>query len=80
VPELNGVLVVEVVPNTPAAEADIRQCDLILYVDGELVQNPTEVQLAVDRGEVGQPMQLKLRRDGDEISVEVLPKELPRRN
>jgi hypothetical protein len=25
-------------------------------------------------------MQLKLRRDGDEISVEVLPKELPRQN
>ena len=80
VPELNGVLVVEVVPDTPAAEADIRQCDLILYVDGESVKNPTEVQLAVDRGEVGQPMQLKLRRDGDEISVEVLPKELPRQN
>ena len=80
VPERNGVLVVEVVPNTPAAEADIRQCDLILDVDGESVQNPTEVQLAVDRGEVGQPMQLKLRRDGNEISVEVRPKELPRQN
>ena len=44
------------------------------------MQNPTEVQLAVDRGEVGQPMQLKLRRDGNEISVEVRPKELPRQN
>ena len=57
VPEVNGVLVKEVVKGTPAAAAGIRQCDLILKVENNPVQTPTEVQLAVDRGQVGEPMQ-----------------------
>ena len=80
VPEVNGVLVKEVVNNPPAAEAGIRQCDLILKVGTKAVQTPTEVQLEVDRGQVGQPMQLTLQREGQELVLEVLPRELPRRN
>ena len=80
VPEVNGVLVVEVVPGTPAAEAGIQQCDLIQKVDGAEVSNPSEVQLAVDRGQVGEPMQLMLERKGQPLTVEVRPKELPRKS
>ena len=80
VPELNGVLVKEVVKGTPAAAAGIRQCDLILEVEDNPVQTPTEVQLAVDRGQVGEPMQLTLQRNGRELIVQVRPRELPRNN
>ena len=80
VPELNGVLVKEVVKGTPAAAAGIRQCDLILKVENKPVQTPTEVQLAVDRGQVGEPMQLTLQRNGKELIVQVRPRELPRNN
>ena len=80
VPEVNGVLVVEVVADTPASQAEIRQCDLILKVDGKAVKNPAEVQIAVDQGQVGEPMKLTLQRDGKEITVDVKPRELPRRN
>ena len=79
VPVVNGVLVVDVVPDTPAESAGIRQCDLIRAVNGTPVENPSEVQLAVDRGRVGQPMQITIERDGLEQTLEVLPKELPRR-
>jgi S1-C subfamily serine protease len=79
VPVVNGVLVVDVVPETPAEAAGIRQCDLIRAVNGTTVENPSEVQLAVDRGRVGQPMQITIERNGLEQSLEVLPKELPRR-
>ena len=79
VPIVNGVLVVDVVPDTPAESAGIRQCDLIRAVNGTPVENPSEVQLAVDRGRVGQPMQITIERDGLEQTLEVLPKELPRR-
>ena len=78
-PVVNGVLVVDVVPDTPAESAGIRQCDLIRAVNGTPVENPSEVQLAVDRGRVGQPMQITIERDGLEQTLEVLPKELPRR-
>ena len=80
VPEVNGVLIKEVVSGTPAAAAGIRQCDLILKVANKAVQTPTEVQLAVDRGQVGEPMELTLQRDGEELIVEVRPRELPRNN
>ena len=80
VPELNGVLVKGVVKGTPAAAAGIRQCDLILKVENNPVQTPTEVQLAVDRGQVGEPMQLTLQRNGKELTVQVRPRELPRNN
>lgn len=79
VPVVNGVLVVDVVPDTPAESAGIRQCDLIRAVNGTSVENPSEVQLAVDRGRVGQPMQITIERNGLEQTLEVLPKELPRR-
>ena len=79
VPVVNGVLVVDVVPDTPAESAGIRQCDLIRAVNGTPVENPSEVQLAVDRGRVGKPMQITIERDGLEQTLEVLPKELPRR-
>ncbi|CAE08052.1 serine protease [Synechococcus sp. WH 8103] len=79
VPVVNGVLVVDVVPDTPAESAGIRQCDLIRAVNATPVENPSEVQLAVDRGRVGQPMQITIERDGLEQTLEVLPKELPRR-
>jgi len=79
VPVVNGVLVVDVVPDTPAESAGIRQCDLIRAVNGTPVENPSEVQLAVDRGRVGQPMQITIERDSLEQTLEVLPKELPRR-
>jgi S1-C subfamily serine protease len=79
VPVVNGVLVVDVVPDTPAESAGIRQCDLIRAVNGTPVENPSAVQLAVDRGRVGQPMQITIERDGLEQTLEVLPKELPRR-
>lgn len=80
VPEVNGVLVVNVIPNTPASEAEIRQCDLIINVNGTAVNNPSDVQLAVDRGQVGQPMPITIERDGATQVLSVRPRETPRRN
>ena len=79
VPEANGVLVVDVENDSPAAAADIRQCDLIRQVDGQDVSNPSEVQIAVDQGRVGKPMLVTLEREGETVSVEVLPIEIPRK-
>ena len=79
VPELNGVLVIEVVEDSPAAKAGIKPCDLIRDVNGSAVNDPSEVQLAVDRGQVGQAMPLIVERDGEQQTLEVVPEELPRR-
>jgi S1-C subfamily serine protease len=78
VPELNGVVVIEVVENSPAAAAGIRPCDLIREVNGTKVQDPSQVQLAVDRGRVGEEMPIVVERDGDSVELMVKPEELPR--
>jgi S1-C subfamily serine protease len=77
-PEVNGVVVVEVIPASPAAQGGLRACDLIDSVAGKAVQNPSQLQLAVDQGRVGQPLQLQVRRGDRRILLSVRPAELPR--
>ena len=78
-PELNGVLVIEVVDDSPAAKAGIKPCDLIRNVNGSAVNDPSEVQLAVDRGQVGLVMPLVVERAGEQQTLDVTPEELPRK-
>jgi S1-C subfamily serine protease len=75
---VNGVVVVEVIPASPAAQGGLRACDLIDSVAGKAVQNPSQLQLAVDQGRVGQPLQLQVRRGDRRILLSVRPAELPR--
>lgn len=48
-PEARGVVVVEVLPNTPGAEREIRPGDLILEVQQERVATPQELQERIER-------------------------------
>jgi S1-C subfamily serine protease len=77
-PEVNGVVVVDVMEGSPAARGGVKPCDLIEAVDGEGVKNPSEVQLAVDRVQVGQPLTLRIRRQERRVEVTLRPAELPR--
>jgi len=77
-PEVNGVVVVEVMEGSPAAQGGLKACDLIEKVGGTAVDNPSEVQLAVDKGRVGEPLTLALRRGDQRLEILVRPAELPR--
>ena len=79
-PETNGVVVVEVLRGSPAAKGGLRACDLIEAVANAAVKNPADVQLAVDQGEIGQPLSLKVRRGGQSLSLDLRPAELPNKN
>jgi S1-C subfamily serine protease len=79
-PETYGVVVVEVLRGSPAAKGGLRACDLIEAVANNAVKNPADVQLAVDQGQIGQPLNLKVRRAGQSLTLELRPAELPRQN
>lgn len=79
VPEVNGVVVVDVMQGSPAAKGGLRPCDLIESIAERPVKNPSEVQLAVDRARVNQPLAVRVQRGGQSRDLTVVPAELPRK-
>ena len=77
-PETNGVVVVEVMPGSPAERGGLRPCDLIERVGSTDVDNPSEVQVAVDQGQVGQSLSLQVQRGASQLNLKLQPAELPR--
>jgi S1-C subfamily serine protease len=71
VPEVNGVLVVKVLPNTPAAEFGIRRGDVIVQIDEQPVTSADQLQALVENSHVGQVLQLKVVRGNQTASLGV---------
>ena len=72
-----GVLVVRVVPEGPAAEADIEEGDVIVSVDGVRIGNTRELQAAIKRKAVGSQIDMLIRRRGFEGVTKVILAEAP---
>ncbi len=76
VPEIKGVLVVQVMPDSPAAAAGLRRADVITEIDGQPVTTAEKLQSVVESSRIGQPLRLKVQR-GDQIQqLTVRPGEL----
>jgi S1-C subfamily serine protease len=65
-PEVNGVLVMRVVPNSPAASSGVRRGDVILEIDSKFVTTAEQLQNIVENSRIGQGLQVKVRR-GNQI-------------
>ena len=72
-----GVLVADVVPRGPAAEAGVRAGDVITAVDGRPIRDTNALQLEVMYRAVGEEVDLAILRDGEEISLTVILGERP---
>jgi S1-C subfamily serine protease len=77
-PEINGVVVVEVLKGSPAEQGGLEPCDLIEQVGDKRVKNPSEVQVAVDGGKVGQNLTVRVRRGDQRLNLNLRPAELRR--
>jgi len=73
----NGTLVARVVKNSPAATAGMRSGDIIESVDGKIVQNSNQVQQAVETTKIGNSVPIKVRRNGQDLSLNVTPVAAP---
>ncbi|HEY9801665.1 MAG TPA: HhoA/HhoB/HtrA family serine endopeptidase [Leptolyngbyaceae cyanobacterium] len=76
IPEVNGVLVIRVVPNSPAANAGIRRGDVILQVDGQAITTAEQLQNVVENSRLGQALQVKVQRGNQTQQLSVRTAEL----
>jgi S1-C subfamily serine protease len=76
IPEINGVLVVKVLPNTAASIAGMRRGDAILEVNGELIHDANQLQDVMENSLVSKQIQVRILRDGKNQLVKVTPKDL----
>ncbi len=67
VAEVDGILVVQVVPNSPAQRAGLRRGDVIVAVNGKQVKDGTDLQKIVEKAGINATLTVKLYR-GDRLS------------
>ena len=66
-----GVLVIRVVPDSPADRAGLRAGDVISQIDGQAVKDADALQQVVESSQVGTNLQLALKRNGQEMNLAV---------
>ena len=76
VPEIRGVLVVQVMPNSPAMVAGLRRGDVIVTIDGKSVTTADQLQDIVAESSIGRELRLKIQRGGQIKQLSVYPEEL----
>jgi len=75
IPGLQTVIT-DVVPDSPAAGADLRIGDALVAVNGTEVEGSVELQRAIETVK-GQEALITVQRDGEELSVTLTPRENP---
>ncbi|MDJ0637141.1 MAG: HhoA/HhoB/HtrA family serine endopeptidase [Xenococcaceae cyanobacterium MO_188.B29] len=76
VPEIEGVLVVRVMPDTPAEKAGIRRGDVIVSVDENQITDAAQLQSLVENSNINQNLQFKVQRGDRLIQLSVKPTQL----
>lgn len=74
-----GAKVVSVTPRGPAAEAGVKQGDVIVGLNGKGVKEPRDVINVVEDVEPGAKLALDLRRDGKPVRVTATAREIERK-
>ncbi|KPL89099.1 RIP metalloprotease RseP [Ardenticatena maritima] len=72
----NAITILAVAENSPAAEAGLREGDVILYVANQRVTTSEQLQ-ALTQEFRGQPLTLVVRRGDREMEITLVPRENP---
>ncbi|NJL51416.1 MAG: PDZ domain-containing protein, partial [Hydrococcus sp. SU_1_0] len=66
-----GILIVEVVPDSPADRAGLKSGDVINNIAGQKITTADQVQQAVEKTDVGQKINLGLIRNDKQLDLAV---------
>jgi S1-C subfamily serine protease len=72
-----GVVIVGVERNSPAAAAGIRPGDVIQQINGQQVRSADDVQQAVENSQIGMTLPVEISRNGRNIKLSVRAGEFP---
>ncbi|NET30542.1 MAG: PDZ domain-containing protein [Cyanothece sp. SIO1E1] len=73
IPTKAGVLVAQVVPDSPAAKAGLRRGDVITSIDGEKITSADQLQKLVENSKVGKPLSFSVKRGDLNQTLSVRP-------
>lgn len=76
IPETEGVLVMQVQQDTPAARAGIRRGDVITAIAGNRITNAEALQRTVEDSQVGERLDFEVRRGEQVQTLSIYPAEL----
>ncbi|MCA9269914.1 MAG: trypsin-like peptidase domain-containing protein, partial [Planctomycetales bacterium] len=77
VPVRSGVVVIDVLPDSPAGEAGLQPNDVIVSMAGQKVRSARELQDAVEQEPIDSKQPVVVLRDGAKVALEVQLKPLP---
>lgn len=72
-----GVLIVKVMPDSPAEQAGLKEGDLLQRIGERLLNNPGDVQKAVEQTQIGEILSLRIERDESPMNLSVKVGVLP---
>jgi len=75
--ETDGVLITQVMPNTPAKKAGLATGDIVLKLNGENVENGSDLRNRIASSPPGSIIKLAITRNGDGKEIELELSELP---
>jgi len=78
VPETKGILISDVLADSPAKRAKLERGDVIVEFDGRAVENPTQFRNLVAQTPIGKKVHIKMLRNGKERDQEVTIAEQPK--
>ncbi|NCO75858.1 MAG: trypsin-like serine protease [Cyanobacteria bacterium] len=76
IPEVEGVLVVRVLPETPAEKGGIRRADVILKVNNQIIKDANQLQQLVENSGINQSLKFSILRGEQKLDLNITTAQL----